>query len=77
MGSDPNCFRPDIEIVPLLALLCNVVHKLEAELGWKPVETLGTGIRKTAEWSLAKLDGVATVQSGAHKDWWTRPDALS
>ena len=45
------------------------VCKLEAELGWKPAETLDTGIRKTVKWYLANPEWVANVQSGAYKDW--------
>lgn len=44
-------------------------RKLERELGWKPAETFGTGIRKTVEWYLANGEWVANVQSGAYRDW--------
>ncbi|MBP2547675.1 dTDP-glucose 4,6-dehydratase [Neorhizobium galegae] len=43
--------------------------KLERELGWKPVETFETGIRKTVEWYLANQDWVANVTSGAYQNW--------
>jgi dTDP-glucose 4,6-dehydratase len=43
--------------------------KIERELGWKPAETFDTGIRKTVEWYLANQDWVASVQSGAYRQW--------
>ncbi len=44
-------------------------RKLEAELGWKPAETFGSGIRKTVQWYLANPAWVSNVQSGAYRDW--------
>ncbi len=44
-------------------------RKIEQELGWKPVETFETGIRKTVQWYLANPDWVANVQSGGYRDW--------
>jgi dTDP-glucose 4,6-dehydratase len=44
-------------------------RKIEAELGWRPAETFDTGIRKTVQWYLAHADWVASVQSGAYRDW--------
>ncbi|MCK5355870.1 MAG: dTDP-glucose 4,6-dehydratase [Methyloprofundus sp.] len=44
-------------------------HKIERELGWKPVETFSTGIRKTVQWYLDNQEWVANVQSGAYRDW--------
>ena len=46
--------------------------KLERELGWKPVETFETGIRKTVQWYLDNPDWVTHVQSGAYRDWTTK-----
>ena len=43
--------------------------KIERELGWKPAETFGTGIRKTVQWYLANPEWVAHVQSGAYREW--------
>jgi len=43
--------------------------KIERELGWKPVETFETGIRKTVQWYLANPEWVAHVQSGAYRNW--------
>ena len=44
-------------------------HKLERELGWKPVETFETGIRKTVLWYLENQPWVANVISGSYRDW--------
>jgi dTDP-glucose 4,6-dehydratase len=44
-------------------------RKIERELGWRPAETFDTGIRKTVMWYLANPDWVASVQSGAYRDW--------
>ena len=44
-------------------------RKIERELGWRPVETFGSGIRKTVCWYLDHPDWVAQVQSGAYRDW--------
>ncbi len=43
--------------------------KIQRELGWKPVETFETGIRKTVQWYLENPEWVAHVQSGAYRDW--------
>jgi len=44
-------------------------RKIERELGWRPAETFASGIRKTVMWYLANGDWVASVQSGAYRDW--------
>jgi dTDP-glucose 4,6-dehydratase len=44
-------------------------RKMERELGWKPAETLATGIRKTVQWYLEHPQWVAHVQSGAYREW--------
>lgn len=44
-------------------------RKIERELGWKPAETFETGIRKTVQWYLDNQDWVASVQSGAYRQW--------
>ena len=43
--------------------------KIERELGWKPLETFETGIRKTVAWYLDNAAWVANVQSGAYRAW--------
>jgi dTDP-glucose 4,6-dehydratase len=44
-------------------------RKIERELGWKPVETFDTGIRKTVRWYLDNQDWVENVQSGDYLKW--------
>jgi dTDP-glucose 4,6-dehydratase len=44
-------------------------RKIEAELGWRPIETFDSGIRKTVQWFLDHAEWVAEVQSGAYREW--------
>ena len=44
-------------------------RKIERELGWRPAETFGSGIRKAVAWYLANAGWVANVQSGAYREW--------
>ena len=44
-------------------------RKIERELGWKPVETFETGIRKTVRWYLDNQGWVNNVQSGSYRQW--------
>ncbi|MHB9119860.1 MAG: dTDP-glucose 4,6-dehydratase [Burkholderiales bacterium] len=44
-------------------------RKIERELGWKPVETFETGIRKTVEWYLDRMDWVDDIVSGEYRHW--------
>ena len=46
--------------------------KMEMELGWKPVETFETGIRKTVQWYLDNQEWVSNVTSGAYREWMER-----
>ena len=43
--------------------------KIERELGWRPVETFATGIRKTVGWYLDHPEWIANILSGAYRDW--------
>jgi dTDP-glucose 4,6-dehydratase len=43
--------------------------KIARELGWKPLETFESGIRKTVEWYLANTQWVNNIKSGAYKSW--------
>jgi len=43
--------------------------KIHSELGWKPVETFETGIRKTVRWYLDNMDWVENVASGEYRKW--------
>ena len=44
-------------------------HKISDELGWTPLETFESGIRKTVEWYLNNQEWVSNVKSGAYKSW--------
>jgi dTDP-glucose 4,6-dehydratase len=44
-------------------------RKIERELGWRPVETFDSGIRKTVQWYLEHADWVGHVQSGSYREW--------
>ena len=44
-------------------------RKIETDLGWKPVETFETGIRKTVRWYLDHQEWVTNVASGGYRDW--------
>jgi dTDP-glucose 4,6-dehydratase len=46
--------------------------KIERELGWRPLETFETGIRKTVDWYLANANWVANVQNGSYLEWKAR-----
>lgn len=43
--------------------------KIESDLGWKPVETFETGIKKTVEWYLDNSEWTESVLSGSYRDW--------
>lgn len=43
--------------------------KSNSELGWKPVETFESGIRKTVRWYLDNPDWVQGVVSGEYRKW--------
>jgi dTDP-glucose 4,6-dehydratase len=43
--------------------------KIAAELGWRPQESLESGLRKTVRWYLENGDWVASVQTGAYRTW--------
>jgi dTDP-glucose 4,6-dehydratase len=43
--------------------------KIEGELGWRPLETLESGIRKTVRWYLENEEWVRDVTSGSYRQW--------
>jgi dTDP-glucose 4,6-dehydratase len=43
--------------------------KIERELGWKPVETFESGIRKTVRWYLDNSGWTERVASSSYRDW--------
>lgn len=44
-------------------------EKIERELGWKPLETFESGLRKTVRWYIDNADWVKNVQSGEYANW--------
>lgn len=46
--------------------------KIEHEIGWKPLETFESGLRKTVTWYLQNQRWVANVTSGAYRNWVER-----
>ena len=43
--------------------------KIQRELGWTPLETFESGIRKTVQWYLDNPEWVNRVKSGAYQQW--------
>jgi dTDP-glucose 4,6-dehydratase len=43
--------------------------KIEAEIGWSPAETFESGVAKTVQWYLSNPAWIASVRSGAYRDW--------
>ncbi len=43
--------------------------KIERELGWRPLETFETGIRKTILWYLENEEWIRDVTSGSYRQW--------
>jgi dTDP-glucose 4,6-dehydratase len=43
--------------------------KIERELGWTPQESFESGIAKTIAWYLDHPEWVASITSGAYRDW--------
>ena len=43
--------------------------KIERELGWRPLETFESGIRKTVRWYLENDKWVRDVTSGSYRQW--------
>jgi dTDP-glucose 4,6-dehydratase len=44
-------------------------RKIEAEIGWRPAETFETGVARTVAWYLSNPEWIASVKSGAYRDW--------
>jgi len=43
--------------------------RMETDLGWRPVETLESGIRKTVRWYLDNAEWVTGITSGSYRNW--------
>jgi dTDP-glucose 4,6-dehydratase len=46
--------------------------KLETRLGWRPLETFETGIRKTVQWYLDNQEWTARARSGEYLEYYDR-----
>jgi dTDP-glucose 4,6-dehydratase len=46
--------------------------KITRELGWRPRESFETGLRKTVRWYLANPEWVASIRTGAYREWLAR-----
>ncbi|HEX7957004.1 MAG TPA: dTDP-glucose 4,6-dehydratase [Pyrinomonadaceae bacterium] len=46
--------------------------KVETELGWRPLETWESGLRKTIRWYEENADWVARTRSGAYRDYYAK-----
>lgn len=46
--------------------------RIRDELGWRPLETFGSGLLKTVRWYLANEAWVRDVTSGAYREWVAR-----
>ena len=44
----------------------------ESELGWHPIETWETGLRKTIEWYKSNPEWVARARSGAYREFYAQ-----
>jgi dTDP-glucose 4,6-dehydratase len=44
-------------------------NKIERELGWRPLETFESGIRKTVRWYLENEEWVREVTNGSYRQW--------
>ena len=47
-------------------------RKIKKELGWSPIESFESGLRKTVKWYLDNKLWVGNVQSGGYRDWIKR-----
>ena len=45
---------------------------VESELGWRPIETWETGLRKTIEWYKSNPEWVARARSGAYREFYAQ-----
>ncbi len=45
---------------------------VESELGWRPIETWESGLRKTIEWYQSNPEWVARARSGAYREFYAQ-----
>ena len=43
--------------------------KIREQLGWQPLESFESGMRRTVQWYLDNPTWIANVQSGAYREW--------
>ncbi|MBW2593103.1 MAG: GDP-mannose 4,6-dehydratase, partial [Deltaproteobacteria bacterium] len=43
--------------------------KIEKELGWVPIESFASGIKKTIQWYLDNQEWAARIKSGEYMTW--------
>jgi dTDP-glucose 4,6-dehydratase len=43
--------------------------KIRTECGWEPQETFETGLHKTVRWYLKNPDWIASIKTGAYREW--------
>jgi dTDP-glucose 4,6-dehydratase len=43
--------------------------KIRNECGWEPRETFESGFRKTVKWYLANAEWIASIKTGAYREW--------
>lgn len=71
--ADGRCYRDQIRFVAdrpghdrRYAIDCS---KIRRELGWSPVETFESGIRRTVRWYLENSQWIDGVTSGSYRNW--------
>ncbi|MEG0451922.1 MAG: GDP-mannose 4,6-dehydratase, partial [Coprobacillus sp.] len=47
-------------------------HKLETELGWKPIYNFDTGIQQTIQWYLDNKEWWQNILSGEYKNYFDK-----
>jgi dTDP-glucose 4,6-dehydratase len=45
------------------------ISKIRRELGWHPIETFSTGMRKTVKWYIDNNEWIEHVTSGSYRKW--------
>ena len=46
------------------------ITKISTELGWRPRQSLGSGLQKTIDWYLSNPDWVSSIQSDTEFEIW-------
>jgi dTDP-glucose 4,6-dehydratase len=77
--------RPDDPVVPHRRLIAFVTdrpghdwryamdaRKIEGELGWRPRESFGSGLRQTVRWYMENAEWTRDVTTGKYREWIER-----